>query len=135
VAYGSLKPSEAQQASGLINLSRQIGGSFGIAILINYVTTHTQLHRNDLIANVYSNNPALIARQHMMTANLIAHGYSPVTAKSGALAVIDQMMMRQAAMLSYNDAWLFILLVFVAVSPAILLLRKPQGTSGSVDAH
>jgi DHA2 family multidrug resistance protein len=135
VAYGSLKPSEAQQASGLINLSRQIGGSFGIAILINYVTTHTQLHRNDLIANVYSNNPEFVTRQQMMTANLMAHGYSAVTAKSGALAVIDQMMMRQASMLSYNDAWLFILLVFVAVSPAILLLRKPRGTSGPVDAH
>ena len=33
VAYGNLEPSEAQQASGLINLSRQLGGSFGIAIL------------------------------------------------------------------------------------------------------
>ena len=42
VAYGTSSRSEAQQASGLINLSRQLGGSFGIAILANYVTKHTQ---------------------------------------------------------------------------------------------
>src|SRR5262249_7229491 len=40
VAFGSLKPSDAQQAAGLINLSRQLGGSFGIAVLATYVSTH-----------------------------------------------------------------------------------------------
>ena len=48
------KPSEAQQASGLINLARQLGGSFGIAILATYVTVHTQFHRVDLLTNVYA---------------------------------------------------------------------------------
>ena len=53
VAYASLEPQEAQQAAGLINLARQLGGSFGIAILATYITVHTQIHRVDLIANVY----------------------------------------------------------------------------------
>jgi len=136
VAYGSLKPSEAQQASGLINLSRQIGGSFGIAILINYATTHAQMHRVDLIANTYANNPALVQRQQAMIANLMAHGMPAATAKNAALAMIDQMVMRQASMLSYNDSWILILIVFALVSPAILLLRKPKGGArGAADAH
>ena len=58
VAYASLKPSEAQQASGLINLARQLGGSFGIAILATYVTVHTQFHRVDLLANIYPGQPS-----------------------------------------------------------------------------
>src|SRR5205823_4048876 len=37
IAYANLKPSEAQQAAGLINLSRQLGGSFGIAVLATYL--------------------------------------------------------------------------------------------------
>ncbi len=37
VAYANLKPSQAQQASGLINLSRQLGGSFGIAIITTFL--------------------------------------------------------------------------------------------------
>jgi hypothetical protein len=42
-----LEPSEAQRASDLIKLSRQLGESFGIAILSTYVTTHIQMHRAD----------------------------------------------------------------------------------------
>jgi hypothetical protein len=44
--------------------------------------------------------------------------------------------MQQASMLSFNDSWLFILLVFTLVSPAILLLKRPKGApSAAVDAH
>jgi len=135
VAYASLKPSEAQQASGLINLSRQLGGSFGIAILATYVTVHTQIHRVDLLANVYPGNPLVDERLRLLTANLLTRGYDPVAAKQGALALLDQETMRQAAMLSYNDAWMLLLLTFLVVSPAIFLLRRPRGGGPAVDAH
>ena len=136
VAYASLEPHEAQQASGLINLARQLGGSFGIAWLASYVTTHTQLHRADLVTNVYVSNPLVDQRVQGFTANLLAHGYSPQAAHDGALAILDQLVMRQAAMLSYNDAWILLLITFVIVSPAILLLRKHRGRRAvPVDAH
>jgi DHA2 family multidrug resistance protein len=129
VAYANLKPGDAQQASGLINLSRQLGGSFGIAILATYVTVHTQMHRVDLVTNIYPGNPLVDERVRGLTANLLAHGYDPVSAQQGALAILNQETMRQAAMLSYNDAWMLLLLTFVCVAPAILLLRKPRGGS------
>ena len=135
VAYASLKPSEAQQASGLINLSRQLGGSFGIAILATYVTVHTQVHRVDLLQNVYSGNPLVDERLRMLSANLATRGYDPVAAQQGALALLDQQTTRQASMLSYNDAWMLLLLTFICVSPAILLLRRPKGRAAAVDAH
>ena len=44
--------------------------------------------------------------------------------------------MRQASMLSYNDAWMLLLLTFVFVAPAILLLRARRGPRAApVDAH
>ena len=135
VAYASLKPSEAQQAAGLINLSRQLGGSFGIALLASFVTTHTQIHRADLVSNVYAGNVLVEQRVQAFAANLLAHGYSPDAARHGALAILDQQVTRQAAMLSYNDAWLLLLLTFLIVSPAILLLRRPKGRGAPVDAH
>jgi DHA2 family multidrug resistance protein len=135
VAYASLKPSEAQQASGLINLSRQLGGSFGIAILATYVTVHTQIHRVDLLANLYRGNPLVDERLRALTGNLMTRGYDPEAARRGAMALLDQQTMRQASMLSYNDAWMLLLLTFICVSPAIFLLRKPRGRSAPVDAH
>ncbi|HKU63383.1 MAG TPA: DHA2 family efflux MFS transporter permease subunit [Gemmatimonadales bacterium] len=135
VAYASLKPSEAQQAAGLINLSRQLGGSFGIALLASYVTTHTQIHRGDLVSNVYAGNALVEQRVQAFAANLLAHGFSPEAAHRGALAILDQQVTRQSAMLSYNDAWMLLLLTFLVVSPAILLLRRPKGRAAPVDAH
>jgi MFS transporter, DHA2 family, multidrug resistance protein len=135
VAYAALKPSEAQQASGLINLSRQLGGSFGIAILASYLTDHVQYHRVDLLTNVYAGNPLVTTRVQQFTAALAARGYGPVEAHKGALAMLDGQVMKQASMLAYNDAWMLILLCFVFVSPAIFLLGRPKGGGPAVDAH
>jgi DHA2 family multidrug resistance protein len=127
VAYASLKPQEAQQAAGLINLARQLGGSFGIAILATYLTVHNQVHRVDLLANVYPGQRLVEERLQALTGNLIAHGYGADAARRGALALLDQQVSRQAAMLSYNDAWMLLLITFLAVAPAILLLRRHRG--------
>jgi DHA2 family multidrug resistance protein len=136
VAYASLKPSEAQQAAGLINLARQLGGSFGIAILATYLTVHNQYHRVDLLTNVYPGQPLLEERLQALAANLVAHGYGPVEAHRGALALLDQQLTRQAAMLSYNDAWMLLLISFLVVSPAILLLRRHRAPAAApAEAH
>ena len=134
-AYGNIDPKIAQQASGLINLARQLGGSFGIAILGTYLTNQTQFHRVHLLAHIYPGNPALDQRLHALTANFISHGMGMERAQQAAYAVINQTVMRQATMLAYNNSWMMLLLTFVFTSPAILLLRKPKGKAAAVDAH
>src|SRR5690242_11621586 len=81
VAYANLKPSEAQQASGLINLARQLGGSFGIAIITTFLDHQVATHRAILTAYTYVENPEWAARQHAAVAGLVAKGYSVVQAK------------------------------------------------------
>jgi len=130
IAFTSLKPSEAQQASGLINLSRQLGGSFGIAVLASYVTMHTQIHRVDLLSHLGAGDPLVQERLKAITAGLASRGDAPVAAQQGALALLNAKVMRQAAMLSYNDAWGLLLVTFLVVAPAILLLRKPRPQMG-----
>ena len=135
VAYANLEPSQAQQASGLINLSRQLGGSFGIAIITTYLDHQLALHRALLVSNTYATNPLFIQRQQQATAALLAQGMPFTHAQLGAYAIMDQMIMRQASMLSYNDTWMLLLKTFIVISPAILILRKPKGHAGAIDAH
>lgn len=137
VAYASLEPHEAQQASGLINLARQLGGSFGIAILATFLTVRTQFHRADLVTNFYAGNADVEARIRMLTGNFLTHGYGVDRARQAALATLDGEVMRQAAMLSYNDAWFLLMIAFLCVAPAILLLRRPRaGAAGATaDGH
>src|SRR5437762_3260634 len=127
VAYANLKPSEAQEASGLINLSRQLGGSFGIAIITTYLQSRTALHRAGLVANTYAANPAFIERFQAALSHFMALGYSYVKAQAAAYAAIDQALTGQALMLSYNDSWMLILKSFLITAPAILVIRKPRG--------
>ncbi|HEY2375656.1 MAG TPA: DHA2 family efflux MFS transporter permease subunit [Gemmatimonadaceae bacterium] len=135
VAYANLKPSEAQQASGMINLARQLGGSFGIAIITTYLQGRTALHRADLVANTYAANPAFIERFQGALSHFIALGFSYVKAQAAAYAAVDQALTAQALMLSYNDTWMLILKSFLLTTPAILLLRKPRGGTGMGEAH
>lgn len=135
VAYANLKPSEAQQASGLINLARQLGGSFGIAIITTFLDHQVAMHRAMLTANTYIENPAFTARQNAAVAGLVSRGFSLSQAKQGALAILDGTVMRQATMLSYNDAWMLILATFVLIAPAILILRRPKGNAPVEAGH
>jgi DHA2 family multidrug resistance protein len=135
VAYASLKPSEAQQASGLINLARQLGGSFGIAILGTYLTSHAAFHRANLVTHLTPTNPVFNARFHALVGAMTAQGYHGPTASKAAYGVLDQIVTAQSLTQSYDDAFLVILLVFVVVSPAVFILRKPRGAAAAVDAH
>lgn len=133
--YGSIDPRIAQQAAGLINLARQLGGSFGIAILGTYLNSQVQAHRVDLLSHIYRGNPFFEERLQALTGNFQAHGMSLDTAQQNALATIDHLLMRQASMLAYNDSWMLILIAFACTAPAILLLRKPRRGAVAVDAH
>ena len=139
VAFGSLKPHEAQQASGLINLARQLGGSFGIAVLGAYLTRHIAYHRADLVTNIYAGNPAFQERYAAIVSGLMRQGASLADAQSRAYAIMDGVLMRQASMNAYNDAWLLLLTSFLCVIPAVFLLHGPNARAGqqaaAVDAH
>lgn len=136
-AYASIKPSEAQQASGLINLSRQLGGAFGIAVLANQVNKMTQFHRVDLVASVNAGNVLVDERVQMLTRGFMAKGMDQLAAHQAALQALNGQIQQQASMLSYNDAWIFVLIVFLVVSPSILLLKRPprSGQMAGMDAH
>jgi DHA2 family multidrug resistance protein len=136
MAYASLKPNEVQQASGLINLSRQLGGSFGIAILGTYLQRHITEHRADLVTNLYAGNGLMDQRLQAMAGNFMAHGYSPDQAQKAAYAALDLSVQKQALTMSYGDGFLLILLIFACTVPAVFILRKPKARAGApADAH
>ena len=137
-AYRTIRPSDAQQAAGLINLSRQLGGAFGIAVLATQLNHMTQRYRVELVSLAASGAPATEQRLQLLSRGLQARGLDPQAAQQGALAAINGQIQQQATMLSFNDAWILVLIAFLAVSPFILLLRKPAAAPAGpmpADAH
>jgi DHA2 family multidrug resistance protein len=136
-AFNSLKGVEIAQGASMLNLMRQLGGSFGIALLSTYVTKMTARHYAALATYIYPGNPAFEQRMSLLTNGFVAKGYDLASAKQAALQVIGGILQTQALTMSYNDAFLLIGLSVVAVSPAIFLLRsrkKPAGGAAEM-AH
>jgi len=125
-AFASLKKNELQQGSGLLSLSRQLGGSFGIALLATFVQQHIQYHRADLLTNFTSSNDIFMSRLHGLTGMLGAYGLHGADGQAGALGILQQSLMQQSMVMSYNDAFMLMLIVNMITLPAVLLLRKPK---------
>jgi len=137
IAYGELDPRYAQQASGLINLARQLGGSFGIAVLGTFVQHQAGLHRADLVSKINYANPQLQLRLYESQLGFMMHGIHSGPQNQPAWKVLDLIVTRQSLVLSYNDSFLLILATFLVTAPAILILRrpKPRAEAAAVDAH
>jgi DHA2 family multidrug resistance protein len=103
-----------------------LGGSFGIAILGTYLTSHIQFHRANLVNDINLGNPAALANLHVFAAALKSHGYSGTSASRAAYEVLDGAVMRQASTMAYNDGFLLILVSFVALTPAAFLIKRAR---------
>ena len=134
VVFAALKGPEIQQASGLINLARQLGGSFGIAYLNTYISNQEAYHRANIVSYLTPGNASFLARQASAAAHFTSMGFSASAAQQVALRSIDRVVQVNAATMAYNDAFLLLGLTFVIATPALLLLGKtkkaPPGGGG-----
>lgn len=126
IIFAALKGPEIAQGSSFINLFRQLGGSFGIAVLNTYITNQTRFHRTNLVAYLNSGNANFIDRQHAMTGRLMSAGHSAADAQTAAMKVIDRMVQQQSSVMAFNDGFLLLGICFVVAAPAILLLRPKK---------
>ncbi len=130
-AFSSLKGIEIAQGSSMLNLTRQLGGSFGIAILSTYLTRMNATHYSNLTSHLYAGNPLLEQRLRLLSAGFVSRGYDLATAKSMALQVLDFSVQKQASTMAYNNAFLLIGISMLLVSPAVLLLRSRKSSAAA----
>jgi DHA2 family multidrug resistance protein len=136
VAFAGLQGAQIAQGSALYNLMRQLGGSFGIAVLNTYITNMTAYHRADIVASLHSGNQVFQDRLRGIAAGLISDGYSAASSQAAALGVLDRTVAVQASVMAYNNAFILLGLTFMIALPAVLMLRKPRrGAAPPAEAH
>ena len=124
VTLGSLPKKDVASGSGFFSLTRQLGGSIGIAAITTLVAKLQFVHRAQLIYDASDLNPAYPERLSANTAYFNTFSGDPTAAHNQALALIDQSINNQAALLSYRDVFYFVALIFILTLPLILLLGK-----------
>jgi DHA2 family multidrug resistance protein len=129
-SYEGLRPDQTNQASGLINVARNLGGSIFVALTQTVIQQQQQFHNSRLIENITPSSPQYQDTLHTVIQHFINQGSSAVKASSQATAWIGQTIGTQAQLLSYIDAfWLLSLFCFAAI-PVIFFLRPVKLGAG-----
>lgn len=126
MAVQGLKQQDIPQGIALNNMMRQLGGSFGIAIINTYVAHRYAEHHNSLISNIYNGNLAFSERNSAFIHNFQSHLAVTANAQQQSYHIISLTIMKQSYLLSYLDAFLFSALMILIVFPLIYFTRKKK---------
>ncbi|WP_036476762.1 DHA2 family efflux MFS transporter permease subunit [Myxosarcina sp. GI1] len=121
---GSLPKNDVPAGSGFYNLTRQLGGSIGIAILTTLLARREDFHRGILSDRVSLYNSPTNQRLEALTSAFQNRGIDADTAHQQALAAISQAIDLQSAILSFEDIFKFVGVAFLCTLPLLLLLGK-----------
>jgi len=123
-AVAGLQPKDYASGIALNNMTRQLGGAFGIAMANNYVSHQYAQHRTDLVANVTQGAAAVTERTGNIVQNFVNNGGADIgTATTRAYAIISNAVDRQAHYLAYLDTFRLVALFFIVVIPLAVFLR------------
>lgn len=123
-AYSLLTRDKFDQAAGLINLARNIGGSVGISFVATMLARRAQFHQNVLSSHLNEYNPAFQQTLAQAKGALMHQGSDAYSASVQSHAFIYQGLLRQATMLSFIDCFWLLSALFLAVIPLVFLLKK-----------
>jgi DHA2 family multidrug resistance protein len=132
IAYVGLKPQESNQASALMNVARNLGGTFGISAVQTMLAQRGQWHQAHMVERLNPLNPAYANGVLQFSQSLAAHGVPKAEAAQAAGAMIYRQVLKQAQMLSYIDVFHVLGWVVFGSIPLLLLMQgKKPGQEGA----
>ena len=135
-ALSGLRGKDIAQGAGLTNMMRQLGGSFGIALVTTFIQYRSWTHRTNLLSHLSPYDPALQERLQAITSGLMAKGSSLFQAQQQAYGAIEGAVLRQTYLLTYMDAFRIVGVFFLVCIPMLLLFKRRAGRSaGPVSMH
>jgi DHA2 family multidrug resistance protein len=131
---GSVPKADIPAASGFYNLTRQLGGSLGIATLTTMLARREAVHRSVLVEHLSPLDHPAMERWHGIAQHFAGLGASMHEAQQRALAVLDQIILGQSALRAFDDLFTYVGIAFLVTLPVILLLGK-GGAAAPSEVH
>lgn len=127
LAVSGLSGKDMTQAVGLANMIRQLGGSVGIALINVFLTNKNAEVRGTMIGHVNQYDGASTERIASFTQNFISKGYSPGDAEIMAYKMMENLVSKQQALVSYNQGFFMVGMLILICIPIVLLIRYKKG--------
>ncbi len=126
LTMAEIRKEDMGNAAAIYNLLRNLGGSFGVAFVTTILARREQFHQNHLVAHVNPFDTAYQMAASGASRLLEYKGFSPGTADQGVLGVIYGRLLREAAMISFNDAFYLLSILMILVLPLVFFMRRPK---------
>jgi DHA2 family multidrug resistance protein len=133
VAYAGVPPEKNNAVSGVVNLSRNMGGDIGIAFVTTLIARRSQLHQARLAEAVTPGSESVLGRLSAIARALEHAGSSTADATRQASGAVYRELVRQAQTLAYLDAFYLLAWFSLAMVPLVFLTRPVKG--GTMGGH
>jgi DHA2 family multidrug resistance protein len=130
LSLSTLKGREIGEGAAFTGMMRQLGGSFGIAMITTFMAQQTMVHRADLVSKLDVTSLTVQSRVTGMQQAMIAKGEAPNIALQKAYQFIDYGVMKQASVLSYMDVFKYIGIMFLICVPFVLMVKGNKKKKG-----
>ena len=123
MSLSTLKGRQIGEGAAFTGMMRQLGGSFGIALITTFMAKQVMVHRGNLVTHLDATNPAIQNRVEALQHGFIAKGMAPNLALKAAYQSLDHIVTKQASVLSYMDGFLALGVLFLFCIPFVLLVK------------
>jgi DHA2 family multidrug resistance protein len=124
LSLSTLKGREIGEGAAFTGMMRQLGGSFGIAIITTLIARLNQEHRVNLISHLDTTSYAVQQRVTQLQQALMSKGYSFNESLNKAYKILEFNVMKQSSVLTYIDIFNYLGLLFLFCIPFVLLIKK-----------
>ena len=132
LALGTLPPERIKNASGLFNLTRNLGGAVGLAVINTMLTQRTDDHYARLSEQLSWSNQAALDWLASVGANYDSYGLDGTAV---AVKKLSGVVTQQAWLLSFMDVFMGLTVLFIGLIFLVMLLKKPQGAAPAGAGH
>ncbi|AWG22084.1 MFS transporter [Flavobacterium faecale] len=122
------------EGAAFTGMMRQLGGSFGIAIITTFITRFSQKHRVDLVANLDGSKFEIQQRIQQMQAGFMSKGYTVNEALKKSYQAMEYTVMKQSTVLAYMDIFMYLGILFLLCIPIILFVKPGKSKINPADA-
>jgi DHA2 family multidrug resistance protein len=132
IALGTLPPARIKNASGLYNLTRNLGGAVGLALINTLLNDRWDLHLERLHERFTWANGAALERLDAMRRQFEATGGD---AEKMALKAMTNTVRMQGLVMSFEDVFLVLTGLFLLMALATPLIRRPAAAAAGGGGH
>ena len=132
IALGTLPRARVGNASGLFNLTRNLGGAVGLAVINTLLTQRSDEHYARLSEHLSYSNPAVVDWLDSVGANYDSFG---LDGAGVALQRLSGMVTQQSWLLSFIDVFTALTVLFAGLILLVMLIAKPSAQAGGGGGH